>query len=409
MRVVQMAEGIYYLGSNIQNNDLFEGLWPIPQGVTLNSYLVKGEKNALIDFKCDWGGSIDLLRRQLSEKRCPLESIDYLVLNHLEPDHTGWLREFSEINREVTFIMTKKAVAVVRAFFGVEDRVTVVSDGQTLDLGNGKELVFYEAPNIHWPETMVTYEKSSKILFSCDAFGSFGALGDAVFDDQISDEMHDFYAKETLRYYANIVSSFSGFVEKGINKLKDLPISQIAPSHGPIWRQNPQAIIDYYVKLASYAKGPAEPEITVIWGSMYGNTKEMAHSVIQGIRSTEVPVHVHRVPNEDLSYVLASAWRSAGLVFGMPTYEYKMFPPIAHVIDLFERKHVFNKKVFRFGAWGWSGGAQKEFEKITEGLKWEFSEPVEWQGKAGAEVLQAGYDKGRRLALEIKEAYQKES
>ena len=150
--------------------------------------------------------------------------------------------------------------------------------------------------------------------------------------------------------------------------------------------------------------GPAEAEITVIWGSMYGHTEQVLNSVVKGIRSENVPVHIHRVPNEDVSWALADAWKSAGLVFGMPTYEYKMFPPIVYVLDIFGIKHVWNKKVFRFGSWGWSGGAQKDFEARTEKLKWDFIDPVEWNGYADEEVHKLAFQRGKELAQLVKES-----
>lgn len=402
MQASKMVDGIYRLGSNINNGDLFEGLWPIPDGVSLNCYVVQGEKTALIDLIKDWDGSADSFRDQLASIPVKIEEIDYVVLNHLEPDHTGWLAEFMKEATNVEIITNKKGAALVEGFYGITDKIKIIESGETLDLGKGKELIFQDVPNLHWPETMVTYEKSSKILFSCDAFGSYGSVGNAVFDDQLSEEEHTFFDKESLRYYANIVGSFSTFVLKAIDKLKDLPIEVIAPSHGIIWRENPAIIIERYRKFASYMKGPAEPEITIIWGSMYGNTEKVVHSVIKGIRSESVAVHVHKVPEEDISYVLSSAWKSSGLVFGMPTYEYKMYPAIADAINMFSLKHVWNKKVFRFGSYGWVGGAQKDFMAATEKVKWSFIEELEWKGLADEKIHELAFQRGKELAQLIK-------
>jgi len=403
MKAIKMSDGIYRVGANIKTGDLFEGMWPIPDGVSLNAYVVKGDKTVLIDLVRDWGGAPEKVREQLSSIPLSIEDFDYLVMNHIEPDHSGWLPGFLKMNPQVQIFTTKKGAALIKGFFGVEDNVRVIKSGDILTIGQGKELQFEEAPNVHWPETMVTYEKSSGILFSCDAFGSYGCIGKEIFDDQISEQEHAFFDRESLRYYANIVASFSSFVQKAIEKLSGLEIKMIAPSHGIIWRENPETIIKRYIKFAGYMNGPAEPEITVIWGSMYGYTQAVLNSVVRGIRSENVPVHIHQVPNEDVSWVLASAWKSQGLVFGMPTYEYKMFPPVASVIDMFERKHVWNKQVFRFGSFGWSGGAQKEFELMTEKLKWEFLEPVEWQGSAGEAIQKLAFERGKELAKKVKE------
>ncbi len=403
MKAIELADGVFRLSVNIEGSDLFEGIWPIPDGVSLNAYIVRGDKIALIDLVRDWNDAAAKLQRQLASQSISITDIDYLILNHLEPDHTGWLREIRTLNPNMEIITTEKGVALVKTFFHIHDGLRAVKSGDTLPLGQGKELVFEEIPNVHWPETMATYEKSSQILFSCDAFGSYGSIGDAVFDDQLSQKEYEFLEEESLRYYANIVSSFSVFVERAIKKLANLPIRIIAPSHGIIWRGNPQIIIDRYVKYASYLNGPAEPEITLVWGSMYGNTRKVVNKVVEGIRSEGIPVHIYRVPNENISYILASAWKSTGIVLGMPTYEYKMFPPMAHVIDMFERKHVQNKKVFRFGSFGWSGGAQKECDAITQKLNWEFLEPVEWQGAPDDSVLDRAFAQAKALARSVKE------
>ncbi len=409
MKAVQIVNGVYRVGANIENGDMFEGMWPIPRGVSLNCYVVQGEKNALIDLVRDWNGAPIAIQEQLASIPLSFHEIDYLVLNHLEPDHTGWLRDFIAQNPQIEILTTRKGVELAKAFSGITENIRAVKSGDSLDLGSGKELVFEEIPNVHWPETMVTYEKSSKILFSCDAFGAYGAIGSAVFDDELSEEDHEFFYTEALRYYANIVSTFSGFVLKAINKLAGLDIRMIAPSHGIIWRENPERIVSLYKDFASYMEGPALPEITVIWGSMYGHTEEVLHSVVKGIRSENVPVHIHRVPNEDVSWALADAWKSSGLVFGMPTYEYKMFPPLVYVLDVFGIKHVWHKKVFRFGSWGWSGGAQKDFEARTEKLKWDFIEPVEWNGFADEKVHELAYERGKELAKRVKAEKRKEA
>jgi flavorubredoxin len=281
--------------------------------------------------------------------------------------------------------------------------VHVISDGETLDLGDGKVLSFHETPNIHWPETMMTFEQGSGTLFSCDAFGSYGTLNDVFFDDQLSTIQHDFFMNEALRYYANVVASFSSFVTKGINSLAKLDIKAIAPSHGIIWRENPRAIIDSYARFAGYMNGPAEPEVTIIWSSMYGNTEKLVKNVVQGVRKEGLPVHVYRVPDEHVGVILASAWKSAGIILGMPTYEYEMFPPMAWVLDMFRRKKVWNKKALRFGSAGWSGGAQRELDSLTEKMKWEFLEPIEWKGAPSSFELELAMSQSQALARQIKE------
>jgi flavorubredoxin len=342
------------------------------------------------------------MEEALSSIGLGFSSIDYLILNHLEPDHTGWLREFLEKNPKVEIIATAKGVNLVKSFYKVETGLREVKDGDSLDLGKGIVLNFYETPNIHWPETMVTWEASAGCLFSCDAFGSFGSLGGRVFDDEFSQEEHAYYEKETLRYYADIISSFSGFVEKAIQKLAPLDIKCVAPSHGMVWRKSPQTIIQRYSRYASYSRGAEEKEITVIWGSMYGNTKAGLDAVIRGIEAEGAPYSIHRIPDENISYVLADAYKSSALVLAMPTYEYAMFPPMAYVLDIFRRKHIYGKTVLRIGSWGWVGGAKKEYENAIGSLKWDNLEPYEWAGFPSADDLGALEAKGREIAKKTK-------
>lgn len=408
MKAVEIAPDIYRVSVDIGSRDLFEGIWPIPDGVSLNSYVVKAEKTALIDLVKDWDGAVDEISSQMDSIGVPLRDVDYLIINHMEPDHTGWLREMKAQNPHMRILCSKKAVPLVSAFYGIEDGVEAVGSGDTLDLG-GKTLMFEDTPNIHWPETMMTYEPESGILFSCDAFGAFGKVGEHVFDDQLTEEEKAFFERETERYYANIVSTFSGFVEKGLKKLEGLKVNVIAPSHGVIWRENPVKIIEHYRRLASYKNGPAEEEVSVIWSSMYGNTEQLLEHVLAGLRDEGVKVHVHRVPQEHVSFVLASAWRSSGIIVGTPTYEYRMFPPMYAVLDVLERSHVMNRKAFRFGSYGWSGGAQKQYDEFIKTMKWDCLGDVEYQGAPTDEDKRAAYQMARDLARSVKEWRQQSS
>jgi len=402
MKAVAMTEGIYRLGVNLESDQLFEGMWPMPDGISINSYVVQGEKTAIIDLVEDIDDKPVQFEQELASIPLQLSDVDYLIINHMEPDHTSWLPAFHRKKPDLQFYITEKGAAVLKAFCGIDRNVHIVKTGDTLDLGNGKVLTFYEAPNLHWPETMVTFEQSSGILFTCDAFGSYGAINDVIFDDQLSSEQHDFFMHEALRYYANIVGSFSMFVSKAIDQVKNLDIKMVAPSHGIVWRENPGEIIETYSRFARYMNGPAEPEVCVIWSSMYGNTQKIVNAMVQGVRAEGLPVHIHRVPDDHVGFILASAWKSAGIILGMPTYEYRMFPPMAWVLDMFGRKKVWNKKVLRFGSFGWSGGAQRELDILTEKLKWDFVEPVEWQGRPTEEVMVRAEAQAKALAQQIK-------
>ena len=403
MKAVQISDGIYCLPVNLESYQLFEGMWPMPNGISINSYVVQGEKTALIDLIEDVDDKPADFQSELHSIDLTPKNFDYLIINHMEPDHTSWIPTMIKENPDVQIYLTKKAASVLNSFFSITENVNVINHGDSLDLGGGKVLHFYETPNIHWPETMMTFEESTGTLFSCDAFGSYGTLDNIYFDDQLTNEQHEFFHREALRYYANIVASFSTFVTKGITRLEDLDIKVIAPSHGIIWRENPKAIINSYLRFASYMNGPAEEEITLIWASMYGNTAKLVDSIIKGVESEGVPLHVHRVPDEHVGMILASAWKSSGLILGMPTYEYEMFPPMSWVLDMFRRKKIQNKKVLRFGSAGWSGGAQRELDRITEKNKWEFMEPIEWFGAAKPEHHELAVQRAAELARMIKQ------
>jgi len=382
MDIKQVVDDVYRLSVNIEDKDyLFEGIWPIPNGISINGYLIKGDKNVLIDLTQNIFDFPQQVTHQMTEVTLDVNDIDILVINHMEPDHSGWLREFCKKNTKAVIYCTKKAVPLLTAFAGVPaQRATAITDGMVLPVGD-YELQFFETPNIHWPETMMTYERKRGILFSCDAFGSYGRIEEnAIFDDQVSQEKHQFYESEALRYYANIVATFSPAVLRGLTKLGGLDIKVICPSHGIIWRENPNVIIEHYKRYAEYSDHPGEREVTVVWSSMYGNTKQIVPTVVETLRKKNLPVHVFQVPGDEIGSILASAWKSAGLVFCMPTYEYKMFPPMALTIEELLVKKVTKKKVYRFGSYGWVGGAQRDFDAKTEKAGWDILGHYEWQG-----------------------------
>lgn len=404
MQTTQVTDDTWRLSANI-HDILFEGMWPIPHGFSMNSYIVKGEKVAIIDGVCDWDGTPEVLFDQFRQMNVDYTDIDYVIINHMEPDHSGWLKDFKKIRPDFKIVTTAKAKALLQAFFEIDNEVMVVKSGDTLDLGNGHVLAFEEIPNVHWPETMATFDTKTGTLFPCDAFGSFGAIEDSPYDDQLSQEQIDFYEYEASRYYANIVGAYSAPAKKAVIKTESLPVKIIAPGHGIVWRKNPQKIIDDYKRYAAYSKGPAKEEITVVWGSMYGNTQRGVDLVVEGIRSEGIKVNVRQVPDTHYSYVLRDVWNSSGVVLAMPTYEYKMFAPMAVVLDEMGRKKAFNRKAFRFGSYGWSGGAQKELDEIMARYKmnWDFLEPVEFLGAPTDEDLDLIRRRGRELAIRVKE------
>ncbi len=398
MPAIEISPDVYWIGVNDRTTDLFEGLWPIEQeGVSYNAYLINDEKKAIIDLSKAF--KTDEFFDRISEVM-DLSEIDYIIINHMEPDHTGVLRTLRKIAPGAIILGSAKTRAMLESFYGVTENVRGVEDGETLSLGK-RTLQFFSTPFIHWPETMMTYEITHRILFSCDAFGGYGALGGPIFDDECT--CLDFYEKESLRYYVNIVAKFSRPVLKAIEKLADVPVEIIAPSHGLIWRGQPQLIVELYQKWAEYATGKTEAGITFIYGSMYGNTEAMMNAVAQGISRVGVPVEIFDAARTDVSYILPSLWTKAGVMIGAPTYEGTLFPPVARALEMAVLKRVLNKKVAMFGSYGWSGGALKHLKKIIEPVKWELLDSFKFTGKPTGADLGKGEEFGASFAEVIKE------
>src|SRR4030042_453162 len=280
MSAIEIKPDVYWIGVNDRTTDLFEGLLPITQeGVSYNSYLVNDDKEAIIDLVK--GVKTDEFFSQIATV-VELSELDYLVINHMEPDHTGVLRTFRKIAPGATILGSSKTKDMLASFYGLTDNVVAVTDGETISLGK-RTLQFFYTPFVHWPETMMTYETSHRILFSCDGFGGYGALRGGIFDDECTNP--EFYRREALRYYANIVAMFSRPVLRAIEQLPPIPVAAGAPSAGLIWGEHPETIVKPTRRWANYATQDAEPAITLIYGSMYGNTEAMMNAVAQGVSS----------------------------------------------------------------------------------------------------------------------------
>jgi len=392
MPAVEIQDKIHWIGVNDHTTDLFEGLWPITQeGVSYNSYLLIDQKKAIIDLAKSI--KVDAYFNRISEI-VDVSQIDYIVLNHMEPDHTGILKILRKIAPHALILCSPKARDMVTAFYGITDRIQVVEDGEEVGLGD-LTLQFFMTPFVHWPETMMTYEKQNRILFSCDAFGSYGALRGAIFDDECTD--FHFYEQQALRYYSNIVSKFSTQVLKAIDKLSGIPVNIIAPSHGLIWRKDPMVILNLYKKWAEYAKNPGEPGVTLLYGTMYGNTEIMMDAVTQGVSDTGIAIDIFDVRRIHASYILSSLWTKSGVIIGAPTYENELFPSMAHILDIAIRKGIQNKKVAYFGSYGWAGGALRELEKQLAQLKWQLTDTLIFQGGPTQAQLNQGREFGRKF------------
>ena len=389
MKKIEIADEIHMLSMNVEDI-LFEGIWEIANGVTLNSYVVKGDKTAIIDGVIGWDGIPETLYKNLQEINVNPEDIDYLIVNHMEPDHSGWIENFEKVNNSFQIICTDKAARLVSSFYGDEGRIRIVKEGDTLDLGQGKILSFHPTPNVHWPDTMLTYESNSKTLFSCDMYGAFGRMENHHFDDEFIPEEVDFFEDEGIRYFSNVMTTFISAIRKAIQKTEEFDINIIAPGHGPIYRKNPQKIIDDYSRFSKYAQGAGKKEVTILWGSMYGMTKKAVDFAVKVLEEQGIKVNLLQMPLESDSEMIATVFKSAAVIIAAPTYEYKLFPPIATAIDELGRKKITGKAAFRFGSFGWSGGAENELKDIIERnkMKWDFIESVEFEGSPKPEDLE---------------------
>ena len=390
MIIQEINPNIFCLRVDDRKTALFEGMWPIEkEGITYNSYLIKDEKTVLIDL-CKELFQEDFLD-ELKELVDPA-SIDYLVVNHMEPDHSGAMRAFRELAPQAVMLGTQKAVKMMQDFFDISDNVRVVSDGEELSLGS-HTLRFVTSPMVHWPETMLTYESQTQTLFTCDAFGGYGIPEEGLFDEDTSDLAY--FEEESLRYYANIVASFSRAVLNAGKKLEGVPVKMVAPSHGLLWRKDPQHIIDLYMKWSSYGQESAEKGVTLLHGSMYGNTNKVVASMLKGLEAAGVPVRMHDVTNTPISYILSSLWINQGVVIGAPTYEGTLFPTMALVLHMAEIKRVFGKDAIYFGSYGWGGGATRFLNNQFEKMKWQLGETLEFAGQPSEEDLEKAYKMGK--------------
>jgi len=396
MKPIEITQGIHWIGVNDDKTELFEGLWPImDEGISYNSYLVRGGKTALIDL-CK-----DIYEEEYLGELMSLvdpAQIDYLVVNHMEPDHSGAIRAFRKVAPQATILATQKAVKMMEDFFSINENIHAVEDGETLDLG-GHVLQFTTVPMVHWPETMVTFDHATGVLFSCDAFGGYGRLMDGIFDDDYVDI--SFFEKESLRYYANIVAAFSKPVLNAGEKLTGTAIKIVAPSHGLVWRKDPARIVNLYMKWSEYGKGKAEKKVALIHGSMYGNTSRAAEAIAEGLRSSGVELETFDVRLTHTSYILPAIWTSQGISIGAPTYEGSLFPGMAQTLLMAEFKRMFHKDAIYFGSYGWGGGAQRYLGAQLERLKWHLGETLEFAGEPSPEDLRKAVSLGKQFGKKI--------
>ena len=362
MILSELNKGIYYVGVNDRTSSLFESLWSLPAGVSYNSYIVKGDKTALIDTV-----HISKAKNFIANIKTAIgdSPIDYVVINHMEPDHSGAIDYIVKSFPDVTIVGNKKTIEMVEGFYGSISNTKVINDGDVLDLGDGKSLKFVITPMVHWPETMMTFEQSSSTLFSGDAFGCFGALNGGVIDAECDVES---YIPEMYRYYAAIVAKYGTFVIKATEKLKGLRINRICPTHGPVWQDYMMHVIDLYDRLAHFTP---QNGAVIVYGSVYGNTEDIAELIARELTVNGVSVRMHNIATADLSVVLADIMRFKGLIIGAPTYNSSIFPPIQNLIEAIVSRGIKNRVLSTFGSYTWGPGISVKIEKSFESLNYD--------------------------------------
>lgn len=367
-QAIKVTDSIYWIGGNDRETDLFEGLWEIPRGVSYNAYFINDEKCALVDtIKADKiAAYLDRLVSIMPKGR----TIDYLIVNHMEPDHSGSIAILRKLYPNMKIVGNKKTIEMIGAFYGITDGMVEVKEGGTLDLGTHK-LVFATIPMVHWPESMVAYDATEKVLFSTDAFGGFCALEGGIFDDELDMPQ---YESETLRYFANIVGRFSAPTQKAIAKVRGLDINIICPAHGPILRSNPKHVVDLYDK---WSRQETDEGIVIVYGSMYGNTKFMTDTIARAASEAGIKdIIIHDASRSGLSYMVRDIWKYRGLVIGSCTYNTELYPPVASLCRSLKNKMMKGRCLGICGSYSWSKGALTELQQFAaKGGSWKLVEP----------------------------------
>ncbi len=392
---IEISPGVSWVGVNDRETGLFESMWPLPRGISYNAYLIAGEKIALVDAvkKLQIDGFIAAVRKALP----PGRSIDYLIINHIEPDHSGAIEVLSSLYPGMKIVGNERTFDLMEGFYGMTENLHAVQDGDELDLG-GRKLSFHITPMVHWPETMMTYDKTAGILFSGDAFGSFGTLDGGLFDDEIDPGV---YEGEMLRYYSNIIGRFSAMVHKAIRKVEPLNIRMVASTHGPVWRRDPGYPISRYDR---WSRFEPEPGAVLAYASMYGNTLRMAEAVARGLALGGLKdIMMHDVSKVHASFILRDIWRYGGVVLGSCTYELGLFPLMRNLVELLEEKTLKNRRLGLFGTYGWSGGAVKRLKEFAGTVSWDLVDPVlEVKCSARGAQLDECMQLGRNVAAAVK-------
>ena len=349
----KISNKVYFVGVNDTDKDMFEGLWPLPFGVSYNSYLVVDEKVALIDtvengFEDEF---VHNIHEAIGDR-----NIDFLIVNHMEPDHCALIEDITLRYPEVKIVGNAKTIQMIRQFydFDIDSRAVIVKEGDTLSSGK-HTYTFVMAPMVHWPEVMVSYDSYSGVLFSADAFGTFGALSGNLFADEYDFEGE--WLDDARRYFLNIVGKYGVQTMNLLKKAAGLDIKMILPLHGPVWRENISWFIDKHVTWASYL--PETKGALILYGSIYGNTENAANVLASMVADRGVRnIHMYDVSVTDQSHLLAEAFRYSTVVFMSSTYNLEIFTPMAELIqDL--KEHLYQNRdiaIVENGSWALQAG-----------------------------------------------------
>ena len=389
----KITENIYYVGVNDRNKSLFEGLWPLPNGVSYNSYLIDDEKVCLIDtVEVDFFTQyIERIHEVIGERK-----VDYLVINHMEPDHSGSIALIKKYYPEIQIIGNKKTFQMLEGFYGICDNTVEVANGDSIALGK-QTLNFVLTPMVHWPETMVTL--CGTTLFSGDAFGCFGALNGGIIDAQIN---CDGYWLEMERYYSNIVGKYGTPVQNALKKLADVKLDYICATHGPVWHEYIDKVIAIYDRLSKYE---TEPGLVICYGTMYGNTERAAEVIARAASEAGVKnIVVYNVSKTHHSYIIRDVFRYKGLIVGAPTYNTALYHEMDVLLSELAGKDIKNHLLGWFGSYGWASKAVSEIARWNEEkLHYEqVGEPVEIKQSLTPETKAQCEALGRAMAERLK-------
>ncbi len=391
-----LSSNVNWVGVNDTETPLFEELWRIPEGVSYNSYLIVGsEKTALIDSVHEKNA---LEHFDKISKLTDLSNIDYLVINHMEPDHTGTVPALLKKAPNAKVVFTPIAQTLFKKFYGFDPAAVIVKDEAVeISLGN-KTLRFIQTPWLHWPETMSTYLVEDRILFCCDAFGSFKTLpADAILESDI-DMVKQNICGYSQKYFASVFNGQREWILKAIEKFDkmNLEIEVLAPSHGPVYTDNAKQTIR---KWTSWSKGTYTKTVVVAYGTMYGMTAKCLNAIGEGVREAGGTVLSFNLSEDTAVDALTALVEAPALIVGSPTYEHEIFPKVVDFLNLLKTKKFSNRCASVFGSFGWSGEATRKLSVELTTLGFELVEkPLSVFGSPTIEDLEKARQLGKAVA-----------